>query len=98
MTLRDNLPLYFYELHEGDEDVFTDVLLAHDLEYDDAEFLELVLESRTRRAARACGLTERTGRLLAGLDADLLLVTGDPSTDVTALRAVRTVVRRGRQI
>lgn len=56
------------------------------------------LASATSRAARACGLTERTGRLLAGLDADLLLVTGDPSTDVTALRAVRTVVRRGRQI
>lgn len=48
MTLRDNLPLYFYELHEGDEDVFTDVLLAHDLEYDDQEFLELVLEARSR--------------------------------------------------
>jgi hypothetical protein len=48
MTLRDNLPLYFYELHEGDEDVYTDVLLAHDIEYDDQEFLQLVLESRTR--------------------------------------------------
>ena len=29
MSLRDNLPLYLYELHEGDEDVFTDLLLAH---------------------------------------------------------------------
>ncbi len=48
MSLRDNLPLYLYELHEGDEDVFTDVLLAHEMEYDDTEFLELVLESRKR--------------------------------------------------
>jgi hypothetical protein len=48
MSLRDNLPLYLYEMHEGDEDVFTDVLLAHEMEYDDSEFLELVLESRTR--------------------------------------------------
>ncbi len=38
--------LYFYELHEGDEDVFTDALLAHDVEYDEDEFLELVLEAR----------------------------------------------------
>ena len=48
MSLRDNLPLYLYELHEGDEDVFTDVLLAHEVEYDDEEFLELVLEARGR--------------------------------------------------
>ena len=52
MSLRDNQPLYFYELHEGDEDVFTDVLLAHDTEYDDREFLELVLESRARLIER----------------------------------------------
>ena len=38
--------LYFYELHEGDEDVFSDVLLAHDVEYDEDEFIELVLEAR----------------------------------------------------
>lgn len=38
--------LYFYELHEGDEDVFSDVLLAHEVEYDEDEFLELVLEAR----------------------------------------------------
>lgn len=39
--------MYFYELHEGDEDVFSDILLAHDSEYDEQEFLELVLEART---------------------------------------------------
>ena len=38
--------MYFYELHEGDEDIFTDVLLAHEIEYDEQEFLELVLEAR----------------------------------------------------
>ena len=38
--------MYFYELHEGDEDVFSDVLLAHDHEYDEQEFLELVLDAR----------------------------------------------------
>jgi hypothetical protein len=34
--------LYFYELHEGDEDVFSDVLLARDDDMDPDEFFELV--------------------------------------------------------
>jgi hypothetical protein len=34
--------VYFYELHEGDEDVFSDVLLARDDEMDPDEFFELV--------------------------------------------------------
>ena len=40
--------MYFYELHEADDDLFTDALLAHDVEYDDEQFLELVLEARTQ--------------------------------------------------
>jgi imidazolonepropionase-like amidohydrolase len=54
------------------------------------------LASATSLAADACGLTRRTGRLRIGLDADLLLVNGDPATDITAIRDVRTVVSRGR--
>ena len=42
------MPLYFYELHESDSDIFDQVLLAHETEYDEAEFLELVLEARAR--------------------------------------------------
>lgn len=50
VTTRDgDAPLYyFYELHESDTDLYADVLLAHDTEYDEAEFLELVLEARKR--------------------------------------------------
>jgi len=55
------------------------------------------LASATGRAAQACGLADRTGRLRVGLDADLLLVDGDPTTDITAIRAVRAVVSRGRR-
>jgi hypothetical protein len=40
--------VYFYELHEADDDVFANVLLAHDAEYDEQEFLDLVLEARER--------------------------------------------------
>lgn len=42
----DAPPYYFYELHESDTDLFADVLLAHETEYDEAEFLELVLDAR----------------------------------------------------
>ena len=38
--------MYFYELSESDDEIFTNVLLGHDSEYDEDEFLELVLESR----------------------------------------------------
>lgn len=50
MTAPDgDAPLYyFYELHESDTDLFADVLLAHSTEYDEAEFLEMVLEARKR--------------------------------------------------
>jgi hypothetical protein len=47
MALRDGDPVWFYELHEGDDDLFADVLLAHDVEYDEQELLDLVLEART---------------------------------------------------
>ncbi len=44
--MRDDGSLYFYELHEGDDELFTDVLLSHDSEFDDEEFLGMVLEAR----------------------------------------------------
>ncbi|MGY1771037.1 amidohydrolase family protein [Blastococcus sp. SYSU D00813] len=55
------------------------------------------LAAATGAAARACGLADRTGRLAAGLQADLLVVDGDATTDVTALLRPRTVVCRGRE-
>jgi imidazolonepropionase-like amidohydrolase len=54
------------------------------------------LASATSLAALACGLADRTGRLRPGLAADLLLVDGDPTTDIAAIRNVRAVVSRGR--
>ena len=55
------------------------------------------LAAGTSIAARVCGLGDRTGRLVPGLDADLLAVAGDPLTEITALRDVRLVVSRGRE-
>jgi hypothetical protein len=40
--------VYFYELHEGDEEVFSDVLLGRDDEMDPDEFFELVQTIRRR--------------------------------------------------
>jgi imidazolonepropionase-like amidohydrolase len=53
--------------------------------------------STTGAAADACRLAGRTGRLRPGLAADLLVVDGNPLRDIGALRAVRTVVARGRE-
>lgn len=38
--------MYFYELSEADDEIFANLLLAHDAEYDEGEFLELVVEAR----------------------------------------------------
>jgi imidazolonepropionase-like amidohydrolase len=56
------------------------------------------LAAATGEAARACGLADRTGRLAVGLDADLLLVDGDPLTDITALQRPRAVVSRANDV
>ena len=47
------------------------------------------------RAADALGLSGVTGRLAAGLSADLIAVDGDPTVDLSVLRAPRLVVARG---
>lgn len=44
------------------------------------------LASATVRAAEACGVQNRKGRIRAGFDADLLVVAGDPVADITVLR------------
>jgi len=53
------------------------------------------LASATSLAARACGLGLRTGMLRPGLAADLLIVDGDPTVEITDLTRVRAVVCRG---
>jgi hypothetical protein len=38
--------MYFYELNESDDELFANLLLAHDSEYDEDEFLDIVQEAR----------------------------------------------------
>ena len=40
--------MYFYELHEGDEDLYGDAILAHEVEFSAEDFFELVQEVRRR--------------------------------------------------
>jgi imidazolonepropionase-like amidohydrolase len=54
-----------------------------------------VLAAATSAAAEACRLGDRTGRLRAGLQADLLLVDGDATRDITALKSVHQVIYNG---
>ncbi|MEV4064001.1 amidohydrolase family protein [Nonomuraea dietziae] len=52
------------------------------------------LAAATSVPARRFGLADR-GRIAPGFRADLLLVEGDPTTDITATRAIREIWRRG---
>jgi len=54
-----------------------------------------VVEASTRIAARALGREKELGTVEVGKTADLLLLAGDPTTDVANLRSLRFVVRGG---
>jgi cytosine/adenosine deaminase-related metal-dependent hydrolase len=53
------------------------------------------LFASTSRAAEACGLGHRKGRLAIGYDADILAVDGDPLQDPAVLHRIRAVYVRG---
>jgi len=65
-----------------------------DADYPAAE----ALATATSLAADACGLTGQTGRLLEGYAADILIVDGDLSCDVSALSRPQEVLIRGTQV
>jgi imidazolonepropionase-like amidohydrolase len=52
------------------------------------------LAAATAEPARVFGLADR-GRVAAGQRADLVLVSGDPLTDITATRAIERIWRGG---
>ncbi|WP_447930759.1 amidohydrolase family protein [Sphingopyxis fribergensis] len=53
------------------------------------------IQSATILPARIVGADKRTGSIAVGKEADMVLVDGDPSTDLGALRRVVTVVSDG---
>jgi hypothetical protein len=87
VALRDgDAPLFFYELHESDTDLFADILLAHETEFDEAEFLELVLEARARVMD-----SFREDSLIEAIAADLSDRAGFLVIDDTQLRVAVNV-------
>jgi imidazolonepropionase-like amidohydrolase len=54
------------------------------------------ITSATSLGAEAIRMSDRIGSIARGLDADLIAVDGDPSTDITALRRVRFVMKSGK--
>lgn len=59
---------------------------------------ERALTAATLDAARSIGLAEGSGRLAAGRRADLLVVDGDPFTNLEALEDVRAVYVGGQSV
>jgi imidazolonepropionase-like amidohydrolase len=55
-----------------------------------------VLAMATTEAAAALGVADITGRLAPGYEADLIVVHGNPLTDITVLSQLRRVIARGR--
>jgi imidazolonepropionase-like amidohydrolase len=56
------------------------------------------LATATSLAAAACGLADQTGRIAPGYTADLLVVTGNPTTDITALHNIQATYLRGNRV
>jgi imidazolonepropionase-like amidohydrolase len=59
---------------------------------------EAALLSATRDAAALLGVQDQVGTIEVGKVADLLLIDGDPLSDITALRNVWSVFQAGRRV
>jgi imidazolonepropionase-like amidohydrolase len=57
--------------------------------------LQQTLASLTTAPARRFGVSGRSGRVVRGMAADLVVLDGDPAKDITALSKVRLVIRAG---
>ena len=56
------------------------------------------IEASTRVSAAACGVLDQVGTLETGKQADIVIVEGDPSTDIRAIADVVAVFKGGRSI
>jgi imidazolonepropionase-like amidohydrolase len=54
-----------------------------------------ILASLTTNPAQRFGYSKHSGRIAKGMDADLVVLNGDPQRDITALSRVRYTIRRG---
>ena len=64
----------------------------------DADPAAEALATATSLAADACGLAGEAGRLLEGYTADVFIVGGNLSSDISALSSPREVLIRGTRV
>ncbi|HWQ04626.1 MAG TPA: amidohydrolase family protein [Longilinea sp.] len=57
-----------------------------------------IITAATATAARVCGHGDEIGALTPGYSADVLVVDGNPLTDLTALQRVKTVILAGQVV
>ena len=57
-----------------------------------------ILASLTVNPAQRFGFSHRTGRIIKGLDADMVILRGDPETDIRVLSNVRYTLHKGQII
>jgi imidazolonepropionase-like amidohydrolase len=57
-----------------------------------------ILASLTTAPAERFGMSGRTGKVAPGMDADIVLLAGDPTTNIEALSRVRYTLRKGKII
>lgn len=77
-------------------------------DYDPAEEYQLmtkagmsfaqILTALTTAPAKKFGLAKQTGAIAEGMEANLVLLAGDPATDITAFTKVRYTLRQGKII
>lgn len=82
--------MHFYELSEADDEIFANVLLAHDAEYDEQEFLELVLEAR-----EAIGSSFEEDSMIEAIAAQLERKQGFVQIEANLRAAVRVSAEEG---
>lgn len=82
--------MYFYELHEADDEIFANIFLAHDAEYDEREFFDIVLE-----AQEAIGKTFEEESLIEAIAAQLERKHGFTQVEANLRAAVRVSAEEG---
>jgi hypothetical protein len=85
--------MHFYEISEADDEIFTNVLLAHDSEYADDEFLEIVLQAR-----ESVLKTFEEDSLIEAIAAELERRHGFVHVDANLRAAVRVSAEEGETI
>jgi imidazolonepropionase-like amidohydrolase len=75
-------------------DTAREIALMHGAGFD----FRAILTSLTTAPASRFGFASRKGRIARGLDADLVILQGDPAADVGAFSRVRQTLRSGELI